>query len=201
MAARCRAARGVPSQARRTRPGAVDPCDRGAPPSSGAGSTQQLGDQLLGLRIGIDIQVGQPPGQQPIGAPYRVGSVECCFGNNAWSSSSGWRIRSSRCGQARQRARAVACLSTPWSLTGLTYSSNQERSSEHLASTQQPCPVNTPAALGMIVGTGSSGAGLVEAARDACRPGGWSSPAKRSDAATARTLYTRRRRTPRGSHE
>ena len=41
-------------------------------PGSGAGPTQQLGHQLLGLRVGINIQVGQPAGQQPVGTPDRI---------------------------------------------------------------------------------------------------------------------------------
>jgi hypothetical protein len=33
---------------------------------------QQLGDQLLGLRVGVHVQLGQLSSQQPIGPPDRV---------------------------------------------------------------------------------------------------------------------------------
>ena len=39
---------------------------------SGPGPPQQLGDQLLGLGVGIHVQVGQPAGQQPVGPPHRI---------------------------------------------------------------------------------------------------------------------------------
>jgi hypothetical protein len=42
----------------------------------GAGPAQQVGNQLLGLRFGVDVQVGEPAGQQPVGAAHGVGPVE-----------------------------------------------------------------------------------------------------------------------------